>query len=364
MKKSIFLLTAISAMLVSASAFAEVAGHIYSTDIVAYINGRQIESYNIGGKTAVVVEDLYESSDRNYGFSGWYDEEKRLLNCFTSNYKGWGEGADVQKAVPGKIVGDIYTTDIKVMFNAKEVTGYNIGGRTVVAIEDIATVDETSPNYDYGYSKYLCKFTYDDTAREIYMDTYVTSGSTPIEGTKLQFAIKDNELTCTFDQMNQYNPVLHFDISEEFSQNESFKLMPLYMDNEIVGEMYLHEDNGFGGVRYDTEKIKEKTAGMEVIFSLEEAQKYVEENFVIADKQSLENGFVYIAEKDGKDYLLYALKNAGFINAFEADYPIFELREDEELGMYLYYYPTAGTPGSGLVGVCQQLSPEYYTFGK
>ena len=36
----------------------DVAGYIYSTDILAYINGVEVESYNIGGKTAVVIEDI------------------------------------------------------------------------------------------------------------------------------------------------------------------------------------------------------------------------------------------------------------------------------------------------------------------
>ncbi|HIW48281.1 MAG TPA: hypothetical protein H9687_03235, partial [Firmicutes bacterium] len=34
------------------------AGQIYATDIRAYINGVEVPSYNIGGKTAVVVEDI------------------------------------------------------------------------------------------------------------------------------------------------------------------------------------------------------------------------------------------------------------------------------------------------------------------
>ena len=36
----------------------DVIGSIYSTDILAYVNGRPIRSYNIGGKTVILVEDL------------------------------------------------------------------------------------------------------------------------------------------------------------------------------------------------------------------------------------------------------------------------------------------------------------------
>ena len=45
---------------VSAVSAAEtVVGNIYSTDILAYVNGKQIDSYNIGGKTAIFVDDSY-----------------------------------------------------------------------------------------------------------------------------------------------------------------------------------------------------------------------------------------------------------------------------------------------------------------
>ncbi|MBQ7097398.1 MAG: hypothetical protein IJN96_04905, partial [Clostridia bacterium] len=43
----------------------DIAGKIYSTDIIAYVNDKPIESYNIGGKTAIIMEDL----DESYGFT-------------------------------------------------------------------------------------------------------------------------------------------------------------------------------------------------------------------------------------------------------------------------------------------------------
>ena len=41
-------------------AFAEegVEGYIYSTDILAFVNGKPIEGYNIGGRTVIIAEDL------------------------------------------------------------------------------------------------------------------------------------------------------------------------------------------------------------------------------------------------------------------------------------------------------------------
>ena len=45
---------------VAFAANGDVIGNIYSTDIRAYINGVEVESYNIGGRTAVVIEDILD----------------------------------------------------------------------------------------------------------------------------------------------------------------------------------------------------------------------------------------------------------------------------------------------------------------
>lgn len=50
------------------------AGSFYVTDIVAAVDGREIESYNIGGVTCIVVEEL-----RNFGYDVVWDGEARTL---------------------------------------------------------------------------------------------------------------------------------------------------------------------------------------------------------------------------------------------------------------------------------------------
>ncbi len=61
MKKILTLILIFSMMIhttIALAANGDIVGHIYSTDIRAYINGVEVESYNIGGKTAVVIEDV------------------------------------------------------------------------------------------------------------------------------------------------------------------------------------------------------------------------------------------------------------------------------------------------------------------
>ena len=64
---------------VTLAANGDVVGHIYSTDIRAFINGVEVESYNIGGKTAVVIEDIIAENSHGY----IYDDNSRTLKFFS-----------------------------------------------------------------------------------------------------------------------------------------------------------------------------------------------------------------------------------------------------------------------------------------
>ena len=341
----------------------EIAGHIYSTDIVAYINGILVNSYNIGGKTAVVVEELLDFSKTSYGFDGSYDDSKRLLSFYTTGYSGWGNSEiPASNIVSGKIVGNIYNTDIKVDLNGEEVKGYNIGGKTAVTIEDIATIDPSHPNSEYGFSKYLCNFIYDNEKREIYLNTYTADFLTTgvAKTSKLQFKLRDNVLTYEFDQINNYGNPLWFDFSEDFALKEQNLIMPLYMDGEVIGDMHIAY-NETPNLRYDEEKIKKVIDKTEIVLSFEEAQEYIKSNFNVKNVEEDENALIYIAEKDNINYCLLAMKQGGFTNFYSSgEYTVFELRKDNEYGNCLYCYPTAGPPGSGLVGMTIPVDTGYY----
>lgn len=68
-------------------ASAEHSKYTLHTDILAYINGAPIRSFNINGFTGIVAEDLLQ-----YGFGVYYDDVARILeiimlnNKITSNY--------------------------------------------------------------------------------------------------------------------------------------------------------------------------------------------------------------------------------------------------------------------------------------
>ena len=66
----------------------QILGNVYKTDIKTYYNGIFIEGYNIGGRTAVCLEDLGDitnSPNAPYGYSDYlgkavWDEENRIIS--------------------------------------------------------------------------------------------------------------------------------------------------------------------------------------------------------------------------------------------------------------------------------------------
>lgn len=112
----------------------DIAGRIYSTDIKAFINGMEVPSYNIGGKTAVVIEDILKTPAA-YA----YYNNIRTLKVFSMSPLFLITGSSEATDTPGKVKGNIYQTDIKTLFYGKEVLSYNIGGKTAVVIEDLGS---------------------------------------------------------------------------------------------------------------------------------------------------------------------------------------------------------------------------------
>ncbi len=114
----------------------EPLGWVLYSDIVAYINGTPIRSYNINGLTYVVAEELAE-----YGFSvNWYpDEADGLLTI------GSGSGRVIANYTPesnthrpGDRAMPYLYTRIMTYMAGQPVFAANIGGLTCVAMDDLA----------------------------------------------------------------------------------------------------------------------------------------------------------------------------------------------------------------------------------
>lgn len=121
----------------------DVIGKILSTDIVTYIEGVRVPSYNINGRTAIIAQNLNAlGGELNFGVS--FDEASRVLTIADTDIYLTGQSealiyTDSSSSLPvGTPVGDVYYTDITTNFNGIPIESFNIGGLTCVYSDDLA----------------------------------------------------------------------------------------------------------------------------------------------------------------------------------------------------------------------------------
>ncbi len=227
----------------------DIIGNIYSTDIIAKIDGLNAPSYNIGGKTAIIIEELADrNSSRTYAIKAKYDDNARRLDVNMSSSKGfWGEQyEEIKRGTTGKVLGEVYETDIMVYFNGYEIEGMNIGGKTAVALEALGAIGGV--NEEFGYSKYRCTATWNADERIIALDFIDEKSVFSVYdyGNFLKYSFNDNVITAEFDRMAECSSeVVESEFSEEFTKDVNV-LKPLYFDDgkekTEIGFMYIESD--------------------------------------------------------------------------------------------------------------------------
>ncbi len=149
----------------SAAVVGEVVNHTLYTDIVAYIDGQPIESYNINGRTAVVAEQLL-----GYGFDVKWNGEERSLSVTEGS--GEVEKRDVTVfKIPEGMVGrnksEVYYTDIKAYVNGALVESYNVGGSTIIIFDCLSAFGDISWNADEREISFKRRMSEDEYADEV-----------------------------------------------------------------------------------------------------------------------------------------------------------------------------------------------------
>ncbi len=256
MKKVIsIILSTVMMLMISTSVFAangDIIGHIYSTDIRAYINGVEVESYNIGGKTAVVIEDILRENNHQY----IYDDLTRTLKFFSLNPDYLVEEKAQNKAKSGKIVGKIYETDIKTSIYDVVIPTYNIGGKTAVAIEDLG--------YDGAFSPIGGKFIWNEKERTISLEFLHSKWYGPLEDKDITISFNETmtEAVATFEEkFHCGGGQEHFDFPDCVTDDTDIEVVvPIKAQDEVVGYYFRRplKDNKFTAFTYYyQEKVKE-----------------------------------------------------------------------------------------------------------
>ena len=216
----------IVAICLSNTAFSEsVKGHIYSTDILAFVNGKPIESYNIGGRTVIIAEALDD-----YGFTHEYDDSERVLKVKSYFNKGTDRKVNIERGKVGEILGNVYKTDIKVYYNGILVDGYNIGGRTCICIEDLGDLTD-SPNGEYGYSEYLGKSVWNPIERTISYESYIQNKDEILGISRVYNSFMDNVIYTHSDDFCSKSEFVYDTPYSPGTGASKYLIKPLYFDN-------------------------------------------------------------------------------------------------------------------------------------
>lgn len=124
-----------------------VIGYAQPTDIVATINGYQIESYNVNGYTYICAEDL-----RYYGFDVVYNNYSRTLsvnrNYYTTNIDPQNTNPNFWSIGSNNSRKSILYTNITTYVNNEYVASSNVGGQTIINFNELARFGQVSYNND------------------------------------------------------------------------------------------------------------------------------------------------------------------------------------------------------------------------
>ncbi len=136
------IVSSFSCVYINAYNVGDVIGKILSTDIVTYVEGVMVPSYNINGRTAIVAQDLRSlGKDVNFGVN--FDEATRALTITDTDVFGTGSHTPLvyadngEKPAVGTPVGDVLFTDITTNFEGVPVESFNIGGLTCIFADDL-----------------------------------------------------------------------------------------------------------------------------------------------------------------------------------------------------------------------------------
>lgn len=251
-----------------------IIGDVYSTDIKAYVNGNLVPSCNIGGKTAVILEDL-----EHWGAGISYNDTLRTLIVDTV----WLNPDYAREDIP--LVGEvnakhIYESDIKTYLNGTQFdSAFSLNGRMAAAIEDFAADNEYS-------GAYFAKYVWNPQERAIYLDFLAQNREPNLfepYGTNYNFE-KSNEVTITPNTKPFASSAVNGTerLGEQIPSSGS-----ILCNGEKVGDyavycsMNFYEDEN-GAVsfetdpmrrtllRWDEDKLREIVAGIEVILPTRE----------------------------------------------------------------------------------------------
>lgn len=298
----------------------DVVGNIYSTDIKASINGVWVDSYNIGGRTVVVVEDITSQYK--------YSDTDRLLVIDDLAPEFLVGGGNKSKGAIGTVVGKIYETDIKTYFRGRYLDSYSLNGKMAVEIEQLGGNNEFSDiggkNVWNGEDRTIC-------LESVFRYSYDLHQRLRDKGYNMAIRSLDGSLTASFERAGAVGGNVL--CGEEISENS---MNAVWLDGEIIGYRCAFPEIVFADGKavertsiqeffYDN-KIEGKLSELEkIIPTAKEWEEYFK-NMNGTVKDSLETDeymFFYVSSSTmhgASEWLFKASKTDGSLVSFGDDF--------------------------------------------
>lgn len=231
----------------------DITEKVLSTDIVTYIDGIRVPSFNIAGRTAVIAENLNACG---IGFSVIYDDSTRTLTISNTDTQIADRDyfyfdTDTSSEPVGTPIMDVLYTDIRTYFHTEEMQSFNIGGYTCVYADDLAalcgtyvwdenarTVTVTTADKDSGSS--LPAIESVNSVRTLSAENSVITKNETFNRwgeTKKSHLIKNDDGTYTAVEVSEHINIENYD--SRFNHLSSYAIKK---ELPIFGALYVGKD--------------------------------------------------------------------------------------------------------------------------
>lgn len=236
----------VTALMISAQAVDVKVADVYSTSILATVDGHVIPSYNIGGFTCICLEDL-----QYYGFDVIWDPDEGVISAISSDKPtDYTVFSSVERGTGGSVIGAVYESAIRAEVNGKHVPSYNIGGYTCVCIETLGDMED-SPNAEYGLSKYYMSAEWDPENAIIALNTF---RCTPED--ENPFIVAGLDYGCVYRAGDPYGTVQAGEDYYPDFRGAITTIIPLYFEtNQGMTDLLVGYASPFG-VSFDEEAVQ------------------------------------------------------------------------------------------------------------
>ncbi len=138
------------------------------TDVLARLDGMPIQCYNLGGRTAVVLDEI-----ERYGFTKNWDEEKNTIEIKVAARPEKPDLPEVTRGsgTDGKKLGSFAAAAETVRINGVKIPGYRFGESLCAMVEDLGSLPDAY-NQECGYSDYCMKTVWNQAERTVDLEVF------------------------------------------------------------------------------------------------------------------------------------------------------------------------------------------------